>query len=91
MIQRAFWANIINKTLIEYLIIKFPITPTFYSLPKVHKNLYYSPERPVISGIQSFTLDVEALYLRFLHEKGLQVIFPFLRENRTIGYLMSLS
>ncbi|XP_075187500.1 uncharacterized protein LOC142258789 [Anomaloglossus baeobatrachus] len=41
----------------EYKFLKpnFPITPTFYSLPKVHKGLEPLKGRPIVSGIGSLT------------------------------------
>lgn len=39
IITEAHLQTLIDKDLYEYLEIKWPITPTFYSIPKVHKNV----------------------------------------------------
>lgn len=51
IIAEAYQKALIDKDLFEYLEVKWPIIPTFYALPKVHKNLIYPPGRPIVSGI----------------------------------------
>ncbi|XP_040196440.1 uncharacterized protein LOC120929221 [Rana temporaria] len=55
LISLAFQQGLIDQDLREYLEIKWPITPTFYSLPKIHKDIRDPPGRPIISGIGSHT------------------------------------
>uniref|UniRef100_A0A8C5MZ48 Reverse transcriptase domain-containing protein n=1 Tax=Leptobrachium leishanense TaxID=445787 RepID=A0A8C5MZ48_9ANUR len=47
--------NILNKKEYEYLSINHPKIPTFYILPKLHKNRENPPGRPIISGIGSIS------------------------------------
>lgn len=49
----AFWWGLIDRDTLNYLIPKHPRTPTFYTLPKTHKNLSRPPGRPIVSGIGS--------------------------------------
>ena len=51
----AFFKGLIDKDTLEYLTPKFPRLPTFYALPKTHKNLQKPPGRPIVSGIGSLT------------------------------------
>lgn len=45
----------ISKNECEFLFCKNPRNPTFYMLPKIHKNLESPPGRPIISGNESIT------------------------------------
>lgn len=51
----AFWQGLLDRDTLNYLITKHPRTPTFYMLPKTHKNLLQPPARPIVSGIGSLT------------------------------------
>lgn len=51
----AFRSNIITKNMLEFLIVEFPVTPSLYSLPKIHEIPQDPPGRPIISGIGSYT------------------------------------
>ncbi|XP_073448827.1 uncharacterized protein [Aquarana catesbeiana] len=55
IIDQAYQQGLIDKDTREFLEVKWPITPTFYSLPKVHKNIVNPPAHPIISGIGSHT------------------------------------
>lgn len=41
----SFHQRVITKDLYEALLVKYPVTPTFYSLPKTHKDLVCPPSR----------------------------------------------
>ncbi|KAM4031683.1 uncharacterized protein ACNLHF_019104 isoform 1-T2 [Anomaloglossus baeobatrachus] len=43
----------IDKKLAEYLIKSNPVTPVFYVLPKIHKNLQQPPGRPIVASTES--------------------------------------
>lgn len=51
----AFFLGLIDKDTLEILVPKFPRVPTFYSLPKTHKNVQTPPGRPIVSGTGSLT------------------------------------
>ncbi|XP_073441691.1 uncharacterized protein [Dendrobates tinctorius] len=43
----------IDDKLCEFLINNHPITPVFYTLPKIHKNLTSPPGRPIVASTDS--------------------------------------
>lgn len=55
LIDGACYNGIIDKETWNCLRITYPVTPTFYSLPKVHKDLKNPPGRPIISGRGAIT------------------------------------
>lgn len=66
MVVEAFNKDLVNKETMEFILIKHPILPTFYSLPKVHKNLQDPPGGPVISDIGSLTSNASLLIEEYL-------------------------
>lgn len=48
----------ITKNEYEYMAVKHPVIPTFYTLPKIHKQTTPSPGRPIVSAINSVTCNV---------------------------------
>lgn len=46
--DEAFENDIIDARLRQYLILKNPVTPILYLLPKIHKSLSEPPGRPII-------------------------------------------
>uniref|UniRef100_A0A8C5M8H1 Uncharacterized protein n=1 Tax=Leptobrachium leishanense TaxID=445787 RepID=A0A8C5M8H1_9ANUR len=58
LLEEAVDRGIIAKENFGFLYPKFPLTPIFYFLPKVHKNLTSPPGRPIISGIDSLTANL---------------------------------
>ncbi|CAJ0921194.1 unnamed protein product [Ranitomeya imitator] len=60
----------------EYLTKDFPITPVFYILPKIHKNLEHPPGRPIVASTESI-LSPLAIFL----EKILTPLTKSAREN----------
>lgn len=53
IIREAYFQQLIDKDLLEYLAVKWPITATFYALPKVHKSIARPQGLPIVSGIGS--------------------------------------
>ncbi|CAJ0917147.1 unnamed protein product [Ranitomeya imitator] len=53
VVDHHFEEGIIDKKLRNYLIKNDPITPVFYVLPKIHKNLHRPPGRPIVSSTDS--------------------------------------
>lgn len=50
MVDLAYLNNVIAKHILEFIRTTFPVTPTFYALPKVHKNKSNPSGKPIISG-----------------------------------------
>ncbi|KAM4043753.1 uncharacterized protein ACNLHF_014024 [Anomaloglossus baeobatrachus] len=51
ILDRACIRGTIPKKVMDGLFVKHPRTPTFYLLPKVHKDATNPPGRPIVSGI----------------------------------------
>ncbi|CAJ0968597.1 unnamed protein product [Ranitomeya imitator] len=45
--------GVLDQKTCEYLIKQNPITPVFYILPKIHKNLNNPPGRPIVASTES--------------------------------------
>lgn len=69
MVHDAFLNRIIDKAIHEALKSPHPRIPSFYSLPKTHKNIEKPPGRPIISGVGAKT------------EKGSRLANIFLRPH----------
>lgn len=67
LIYQAFHQGTIPKSTWEFLKTEWPCIPTFYSLPKVHKNLTKPPGRPIISKCGSLTEKASILVDTHLH------------------------
>lgn len=63
----AFWQGLIDNDTLNYLVSKHLCTPTFYTLPKTHKNLSQPPRRPIVYGIGSLTDNASKFVDSFLH------------------------
>lgn len=65
LVDEAFYNNIIPKSVWEFIRINNPTIPTFYALPKIHKE---GPlrGRPIISGNNSLTESASRLVDRIL-------------------------
>lgn len=53
LVEQAFSDGILDTRTRDFLITEFPITPLFYALPKIHKNLSHPPGRPIVAGTES--------------------------------------
>lgn len=51
----------------EFLTVEFPATPTFYALPKIDKNYFNPPGRPIVLGIDSYSSKVNTLISDYLY------------------------
>lgn len=68
IVTEAYNNGIIDKDIFEVLRVTQPRTPSFYSLPKTHKNSLKPPGPPIISGIGAKS------------EKGSRLVDAFLRH-----------
>ncbi|KAM4038422.1 uncharacterized protein ACNLHF_016745 [Anomaloglossus baeobatrachus] len=51
ILENALASGTITKKMYDGLLPDMPVTPTFYLLPKIHKNPRVPPGRPIVSGI----------------------------------------
>ncbi|XP_056408621.1 uncharacterized protein LOC130313384 isoform X2 [Hyla sarda] len=51
ILDSAFKSGIIDKKTHSGLMLPYPQTPTFYIIPKIHKDPLNPPGRPIVSGI----------------------------------------
>lgn len=66
LIFGAHQKGIIDSNTWKFLSVTQPRTPTFYSLPKLHKSLDHPPGRPIVSGRQCLTESASALVDKYL-------------------------
>lgn len=66
LIDSTYANKVINKTIWEYIITKFPVVLTFYSLPKIHKDRLNPTGRPIISGMESIGENASRLIDEYL-------------------------
>uniref|UniRef100_A0A803JSK4 Reverse transcriptase domain-containing protein n=1 Tax=Xenopus tropicalis TaxID=8364 RepID=A0A803JSK4_XENTR len=55
MVREAEKEKVITTNESQYILMKYPKLPVFYTIPKIHKSLKDPPGRPIISGIESLT------------------------------------
>lgn len=55
LITEANRLGVIDYNMTEFLSIKFPIVPVFYTLPKILKGIIPPPGRPIVSSFESST------------------------------------
>lgn len=80
LIFKAYQLGIIDLSTWNYLNVKYPKKPTFYSLPKVHKSLKHPPGRPIVSGCQSLTENASALVDKYLNPH-VTSLFSYVKDS----------
>uniref|UniRef100_A0A8C5PYY2 Reverse transcriptase domain-containing protein n=1 Tax=Leptobrachium leishanense TaxID=445787 RepID=A0A8C5PYY2_9ANUR len=50
LVEMGLQAGYITDSIATFLVVKHPITPVLYTLPKIHKNLQTPPGRPIVSA-----------------------------------------
>ncbi|CAJ0962483.1 unnamed protein product [Ranitomeya imitator] len=60
--------------------VKFPVIPTFYMLPKVHKSLSNPPGRPIVSGIEGL-YEKSCIYLDFFLQPIILNLESYIRDS----------
>lgn len=68
LVDKAYKDGVIDGKLKEYLIVKSPVTPVLYLLPKIHKSLIDPPGRPIVSGRESIFNHASIFLDRLLRE-----------------------
>ncbi|XP_069466482.1 uncharacterized protein [Ambystoma mexicanum] len=79
-IDNALENNWIDSKTSQFLINKYPITPVFYGLPKVHKDNINPPLRPIVAGTDSI-FDPLAIYVDRLLQPLIQEIPTYLKDT----------
>ncbi len=72
-LEHFFQVGELTKKEFDFLKIEYPIIPTFYTLPKIHKSLENPPGRPIVSRIGSLTSSISQyvdFFIRPLAEKA---------------------
>ncbi|CAH2246411.1 Hypothetical predicted protein [Pelobates cultripes] len=64
--RAAMDKGIITEGEYKYMFKKYPTTPVFYTLPKIHKNLQTPPGRPIVSGTDSILQPPAVMLDKFL-------------------------
>ncbi|XP_069615983.1 uncharacterized protein [Ranitomeya imitator] len=75
--------GIITTKMMEGLMVEFPIVPTFYLTPKVHKDTTNPPGRPIVSGIGSLTEKI-CRYIDFYLQQCVETLPSFIRDTTDI-------
>ncbi|XP_044125306.1 uncharacterized protein LOC122920147 [Bufo gargarizans] len=93
LLMSAWQFNIITKKEKEFMEVKFPITPTFYMLPKAFvlglrsylrdsvQLVQYLQEIHLPPGTMILTCDVESLYSNISNSDGIQATRYFLQKS----------
>ncbi|CAJ0927190.1 unnamed protein product [Ranitomeya imitator] len=72
--------GVIDDNTREYLTKDFPITPVFYILPKIHKNLEHPPGRPILASTESI-LSPLAIFLEKILTPLIHTLPSFLLDT----------
>ncbi|XP_077132097.1 uncharacterized protein LOC143787335 [Ranitomeya variabilis] len=80
LLSNVLVRGIIDKKELDYLIVKFPVTPTFYMLPKVHKSLSNPPGRPIVSGIGGL-FERACIYVDFFLQPIVLNLESYIRDS----------
>lgn len=67
----------------DFLIVKYPICPVFYGLPKIHKSLENPPLRPIVSSIGCLTEPLSQ-YLDFSLKKYVTELPSYLGDTTDV-------
>lgn len=51
LLEAARGYGILTKQELDFLTVPYPVIPTFYIVPKIHKNAQTPPGRPIVAGI----------------------------------------
>ncbi|KAM4038417.1 uncharacterized protein ACNLHF_016739 [Anomaloglossus baeobatrachus] len=72
--------RLISQNELEFMHERFPVTPTFYTLPKVHKGISPLKGRPIVAGINSLTQNV-GVYLDSILRPFVVSLSSYLRDT----------
>ena len=80
----------IDKKTTEFLTKKYPRTPVFYILPKIHKSLSAPPGRPIVSGNDSLLEPLCQYMEHFLHPFAIDTPSYILDTKTFIGNIENI-
>lgn len=82
LVDKAYDDNLISKTIWEFIRTPAPRTPTFYCLPKIHKEGYLRG-RPIISGSGSLT-EGASRYIDCILRPHVEALFSYTKNNLSL-------
>ncbi|XP_073421163.1 uncharacterized protein [Dendrobates tinctorius] len=72
--------NVITKQVFDGLVAKYPRVPTFYLLPKIHKDALDPPGRPIVSGIDGLC-DPVCRFIDFYLKPLVETLPSYIRDT----------
>ncbi|XP_040278114.1 contactin-2 [Bufo bufo] len=80
VVNAAIEEGVIDATLGGFLVNQHPITPVFYTLPKVHKSIVKPPDRPIVASTDSI-LSPLAIFLEKIFTPFTKLSPSYLRDT----------
>ncbi|XP_069609107.1 uncharacterized protein [Ranitomeya imitator] len=87
LIGQAAGRGTLSKKEVDFLTTEFPVIPTFYLLPKVHKSLVDPPGRPIVSGINGL-FEKPCIYVDFFLQPLAMKLKSHLRDSTHLIQLL---
>lgn len=78
--------GIINQKELDFMTVTKPVVPTFYLLPKVHKDIHKPPGRPIVSGIGGICENV-CTYIDFFLQPLVNQLPSILQDSEHLGLM----
>ncbi|XP_077123749.1 uncharacterized protein LOC143781120 [Ranitomeya variabilis] len=75
--------GVISTKMLDGLTVEFPVIPTFYLTPKIHKNANNPSGRPIVSGIGSLTEGI-CRFIDFYLQQCVETLPSFIRDTTDI-------
>ncbi|KAM4015995.1 uncharacterized protein ACNLHF_002507 [Anomaloglossus baeobatrachus] len=83
ILEAALLQGVITKKVYDGLHVKFPVMPTFYLLPKIHKNPSCPPGRPIVSGIGGLC-DAICKFIEFYLHPLVETLPSYVRDTSDV-------
>ncbi|CAJ0964821.1 unnamed protein product [Ranitomeya imitator] len=80
VLDEALTNGLVSRSEFDFLLPKFPLQATFYTLPKIHKGVTPLKGRPIVSGVDSLTQNC-GLYLEEILRPFVIAIPSYLRDT----------
>ncbi|CAJ0934161.1 unnamed protein product [Ranitomeya imitator] len=83
ILGRALDEGTFDRRVLEGLTVRAPRTPTFYLLPKVHKDAVNPPGRPIVSGIDGLC-DPVCKFIDFYLKPLVETLPSYIRDTTDV-------